>query len=87
MRPTKDDLDALRGLYEKFIVRRKSRAAQSQHEVCDYFVLDLDCDKYALPALRAYADACRIEYPRLAEDLDLRVARATGAPSSEERDR
>jgi hypothetical protein len=32
-------------------------------------VLDLKHDRFAGPALRAYADACEAEYPLLARDL------------------
>ena len=63
--------DRTRGLYGKFRVERtdgKSAAGQ-KHEGCDYFVLDLTHDPYALPALWAYARACEREYPELAEDL------------------
>lgn len=35
-----------------------------------FFVLDPDIDIYAIPALRAYANACRAKYPALADDLD-----------------
>ena len=60
------------GLYRKFEVRRTdgSDAPGGKHEHCEYFVLDATHDPCAIPALRAYANACRAEYPRLAEDLD-----------------
>ena len=32
-----------------------------------YFVLDIEHDKYALPAMRAYADAVQDEFPELAQ--------------------
>ena len=32
-------------------------------------MLDLTHDKYAAPALRAYAEHCQAEYPALADDL------------------
>ncbi|MRV72528.1 hypothetical protein GJ700_12490 [Duganella sp. FT92W] len=59
------------GLYEKFAVRRTDgRDAQGEkHEHCRYFVLDLDHDKHALPAIAAYADSCKDEFPQLAADL------------------
>ena len=59
------------GLYQKFLVRRldgRSRKGQKHHK-CEYFCLDLMHDKFAVPALRAYAKACEKEYPALAEDL------------------
>jgi hypothetical protein len=59
------------GLYNKFRVERtdgKSAPGQ-KHDGCEYFVLDLDHDVFAIPALDAYADACEGEYPALAKDL------------------
>lgn len=41
-----------------------------EHENCMYYVLDLNHDRYALPALHSYAGACRSEYPELAEELE-----------------
>jgi len=60
-----------KGLYNKFIVTRKDGSSQpgGKHENCEYFVLDLDHDKFAADALAAYSMACASEYPRLAEDL------------------
>lgn len=60
------------GLYRKFDVRRTDGSSEpgGKHEDCCYFVLDLTHDKHAIPALRAYAKACREEYPNLAADLD-----------------
>ena len=40
-----------------------------KHERCRYYVLDLDHDAFAGPALRAYADACEAEFSLLAADL------------------
>lgn len=40
-----------------------------KHDGCNYFVLDLTHDKHAKAALTAYAEACRGDLPRLAEDL------------------
>ena len=37
--------------------------------------LDLSRDPHALPALRAYADACRVRRPELAGELQATVAR------------
>jgi len=37
---------------------------------CRYFVLDLEHDPFAVPALKAYAEACRGTHPGLAHDLD-----------------
>ncbi len=70
--------DALRGLYEKFHVFRCDGSSRpgEKHENCQYFVLDLDHDPHALPALEAYANSCRGAYPALADDLEAaRLAR------------
>jgi hypothetical protein len=64
--------DRKRGFYNKFHVHRVD--GSPKHEGCEYFVLDLDHDKHAYAALRAYADSCRAEYPLLAADLDTRCA-------------
>jgi hypothetical protein len=63
--------DPKRGLYNKFYVEREDGSSEpgGKHAGCDYFVLDLDHDPFAAPALRAYADACETEYPLLARDL------------------
>ncbi len=57
-----------RGLYRKYDVKRLG-GTPGKHEDCDYFVLDLRHDLYALPALKAYAESCEAEYPDLARDL------------------
>jgi len=64
--------DKYRGLYGKYRVERVSDPT-GKHDNCWYFVLDPEHDPYALVALRAYADACREEYPTLAHDLDVEV--------------
>lgn len=68
------------GLYRKFDVRRAdgTDAPGEKHEGCDYFVLDLTHDPFAIQALKAYADACRATYPALAADLDGKVTAALG---------
>lgn len=60
------------GLYRKFEVTRTdgSSAPGKKHDGCSYFVLDLDHDAHAIPALRAYARSCRKDYPALADDLE-----------------
>lgn len=65
------------GLYRKFKVERTdgSSAPGGKHEHCEYFVLDLTHDKFAIPALQAYAKACRGEYTALACDLIDKVAK------------
>jgi hypothetical protein len=72
------------GLFGKFhIVRTDGKSAPGQkHHGCDYFVLDLTHDPFAVPALRAYADACRQAYPLLARDLDAKVSAPQPAGSA-----
>lgn len=73
-----DDRD--RGLYEKFIVARTDGRDQpgEKHDGCEHFVLDLDHDPHALPAIAAYAESClRDGYEALAEDL-IRKIKAHG---------
>ena len=72
--------DTKRGLYRKFEVKRvDGRDGPGQkHEGCFYFVLDLDHDPYAVPAIRAYADACEEKYPVLAADLRTMADRIKG---------
>ena len=60
-----------KGIYKKYIVTRadgKSDPGEKHHE-CSYFVIDLVHDKFAAPALFAYATACREEFPLLSKDL------------------
>ncbi len=63
--------DPKRGLYGKFRIERTDgkSAPGEKHDGCDYFVLDLTHDKFALAALLAYAEACKEEFPLLANDL------------------
>ena len=70
-----DHKDAHRGLYRKFFVdRTDGRSAPGEkHDGCDCFVLDLDHDPHALPALRAYARSCRVAFPALARDLEIKL--------------
>lgn len=60
-----------RPLYRKFDVRRTDggSAPSMKHDGCRYFVLDLSCDKFAPPAIAAYANACEATRPQLAADL------------------
>ncbi len=71
------------GLYRKFTVTRTDGASEpgQKHDGCDYFVLDLTHDPFAPEAIRAYAAACRLVYPLLAADLDVKVAKAFPAPA------
>lgn len=40
-----------------------------KHHRCILFVLDIDHDPHAIPALIAYANSCAIDYPQLAAEL------------------
>ena len=64
-----------RGLSRKFDVKRTDGGHQKgrRHHNCRYYVLDLDHDLHALPAIVAYAESCQATHPRLAMDL-LRLA-------------
>lgn len=66
-----DKSNKTRGVYRRFRVERVDGRSEpgEKHHGCDYWVLDLDHDPYALPALKAYAQACQAEYPVLALDL------------------
>lgn len=59
------------GIFRKFDVRRAdgSSAPGGKHHSCRYFVLDLDCDKYAPTAMRAYANACLATHPQLSAEI------------------
>lgn len=63
------------GLFNKFNVTRTdgTDAPGGKHEGCEYFVLDLTHDPFAMAAIRAYADACRKQKPALAADLDAKA--------------
>ena len=76
-----DENDKDKGLYGKYYVERVDGGSKigAKHEHCSYFVLDLDHDKYAKDALRAYANACQSEYPQLSKDL----REMTDGPSKE----
>ena len=65
-----------RGLYDKFTVFRNDGKSKpgGKHCGCEYFVLDLDHDPHAIAAIRAYADSCCKEYPKLSIDLLAKAA-------------
>jgi hypothetical protein len=60
--------------------RKRVARPPAKHAGCRYYVLDLDHDAFAGPALLAYADACEAEFPALAADL----RRLAPAPSPRE---
>lgn len=51
-----------------------------KHDTCDYFVLDPQHDRHAIPALRAYAESAREDrYIALANELEAWANRAAAA--------
>jgi len=59
------------GVYHKFNVSRtdgRDLPSGDRHGA-EYFVLDVTHDEFAMPALAAYAAACRNDYPALADDM------------------
>ena len=70
-----------RGVYQKFIVQRVDGrdAPGSKHEACALFVLDLDHDPFAIPALTAYANACETQFPEMAADLRNKIQKLMSA--------
>ena len=63
--------DKTRGIYNKFQVTRTDGSSNpgGKHHGCFYFVLDIDHDPHAIPALEAYAASCAADYPLLALDI------------------
>jgi hypothetical protein len=63
------------GLFRKFDVERVDGSDEpgGKHHGCFNFVLDVDHDKHAPAAMRAYAASCRHEQPKLAQDIIDRV--------------
>lgn len=76
-----------KGIYNKFMVSRTDSKDEpgQKHDGCDYFVLDLTHDPFAMPALKAYAEACRAEYPLLARDLEAKLAATLSAREAQEK--
>lgn len=60
--------DKKRGVYKKWAMKRLNDP-DGKHDDCFIFVLDIDHDPFAVPALNAYIDACEHEYGPLAFDL------------------
>jgi hypothetical protein len=73
-RRAEEEMPDRTGYYDKYFVRKKGDA-QAVHLDCEFFVLDMTHDVYALTAVMYYRDAVREANPRLAEDLDERIAR------------
>lgn len=76
---TESSDDTTRGLYSKYYVQRTdgSSLPGGRHENCFFFVLDPTHDPFAMPALRAYIEACKATHPKLALDLTLELALAS----------
>ena len=76
------------GWYRKYIVSRTDgRSAEGEkHWGCEYFVIDLNHDPYAQAAMMAYARACAVEYPLLAEDIRRRFENVAVKPPAPEQE-
>lgn len=59
------------GLIDQYAVRRLDGSSEpgGKHHGCEYFVLDVNHDPYAIPALIAYANAVEATHPVLAADV------------------
>lgn len=67
-----------KGIYEKFRVERTDGTSTpgQKHDGCFYFVLDINHDPHAVPALKAYADAAQADgYDLLAIDIRSMLSR------------
>lgn len=64
------------GLYDKYYVRRRDLSDRpgGKHDNCQYFVLDLTHDPYALETAHYYSKACEGTHPLLAKDLKRKVS-------------
>jgi hypothetical protein len=71
--------DKEHGLYDKYAVSRNDDP-EGKHDNCMFFVLDLDHDPHALPAIKAYIESCESEYPMLAADLTIALIHRTDTP-------
>jgi len=76
------------GLFHKFLVYRVdgSDLPGGKHHGCLNFVLDLNHDPYAIPAIHAYAAACADTHPELAADLLEQVDGMPRAPGYVDQD-
>lgn len=65
------DVEAGKGLFTKYEVHRTDGSTNEggKHHECEYFVLDMNHDRFAIAALKAYVEACEGDYPLLAKDL------------------
>lgn len=74
--------DEQRGIYRKYEVRRLGDEV-GKHSGCEYFVLDLTHDKFSVPALIAYGNACASEFPMLAKDITFKVHGVENPPKDD----
>lgn len=58
-------------LQQKYYVERIDERDRADGDRSDskYFVLDYVHDRYSIPALEAYAQACYRDYPNLSEEI------------------
>ena len=74
--------DKIRGIYRKYKVE-KLNDSTGKHKDCEYFVLDWKHDKFTIPAMAAYANACEKEYPLLAQDIRAIIDKYKGIKKAE----
>jgi hypothetical protein len=76
------------GIFRKFIVERVDGSDKpgGKHDGCRYFVLDLDHDKHAPAAMRAYATDCAETHQALSADILAEFSQPS-ATEEAERDR
>ncbi len=75
------------GLINKYAVRRRDGKDRQgdKHFSCRYYVLDVSHDPFAIPALLAYAEACKEKKPVLsAQLLDMADAHEWQTPPQEQ---
>ena len=70
-RAVQNDREKRSGILPKYIVWRVDGGNKKgrKHDGCDYYVLDWKHDPFTIPAMKAYAKACRRKYPELAKDI------------------
>ena len=76
--------DRAQGVFRKFEVRRADGSSEpgGKHYGCEHFVLDVDHDPCAKPALKAYADAVEATHSVLAADMRNRYGLERAAPQA-----
>lgn len=73
--PSNPFVDEPAGFFRKFVVTRADGSSEPgcKHSACEYFVLDLMHDQFAIGALSAYAESCKVLFPELADDLQIKI--------------